>query len=189
MCGRRGNGQRWQWEIWGVRAGRNHYMQTPDSGTLGQMGEGLGNQPTKQVSIWRLHSLGQSADFEGTGSWLGTTGRGSSLTTSPFPAIAPLPGVSLPKFTWQEGQKRLPLIGCVLLLIVLVVSLIILCEFNGGSRTGRGHCWVERCLGMGHTPGREDWETYPYPAAVSTEGHSCKWPWTMAAPGRSEVLG
>ncbi|XP_034521752.1 transmembrane protease serine 13 isoform X7 [Ailuropoda melanoleuca] len=36
------------------------------------------------------------------------------------------PGSSLPKFTWQEGQKRLPLIGCVLLLIALVVSLIIL---------------------------------------------------------------
>ncbi|XP_011908327.1 PREDICTED: transmembrane protease serine 13 isoform X3 [Cercocebus atys] len=36
------------------------------------------------------------------------------------------PGTSLPKFTWREGQKRLPLIGCVLLLIALVVSLIIL---------------------------------------------------------------
>ncbi|XP_052508997.1 transmembrane protease serine 13 [Budorcas taxicolor] len=36
------------------------------------------------------------------------------------------PGITLPKFTWQEGQKRLPLIGCVLLLIALVVSLIIL---------------------------------------------------------------
>uniref|UniRef100_A0A8P0PLG8 Transmembrane serine protease 13 n=2 Tax=Canis lupus familiaris TaxID=9615 RepID=A0A8P0PLG8_CANLF len=35
-------------------------------------------------------------------------------------------GIGLPKFTWQEGQKRLPLIGCVLLLIALVVSLIIL---------------------------------------------------------------
>ncbi|KAI4581236.1 hypothetical protein MJG53_020824, partial [Ovis ammon polii x Ovis aries] len=35
-------------------------------------------------------------------------------------------GITLPKFTWQEGQKRLPLIGCVLLLIALAVSLIIL---------------------------------------------------------------
>ncbi|XP_009422519.4 transmembrane protease serine 13 isoform X1 [Pan troglodytes] len=35
-------------------------------------------------------------------------------------------GTSLPKFTWREGQKRLPLIGCVLLLIALVASLIIL---------------------------------------------------------------
>lgn len=173
----------------GVRAGRHHYMQTPDSGTLGQMGEGLGNQPTKQVSLWRLHSLGQSADFEGTGSRLGTTRLDSCRTASPFPAIALLLGVSLPKFTWQEGQKRLPLIGCVLLLIVLVVSLIILCEFNGGSRTGRGHCRVERCVGMGHTPGREEWGSYPYPATMSTEGHSCKWPGTMAAPGRSEVVG
>uniref|UniRef100_G3QJV2 Transmembrane serine protease 13 n=1 Tax=Gorilla gorilla gorilla TaxID=9595 RepID=G3QJV2_GORGO len=39
------------------------------------------------------------------------------------------PGTSLPKFTWREGQKRLPLIGCVLLLIALVVSLIILFQF------------------------------------------------------------
>ncbi|KAL4697527.1 hypothetical protein H8959_003225 [Pygathrix nigripes] len=39
------------------------------------------------------------------------------------------PGTSLPKFTWREGQKRLPLIGCVLLLIALVVSLIILFRF------------------------------------------------------------
>lgn len=38
----------------------------------------------------------------------------------------------MPKFTWQEGQK-LPLIGCILLLIALVVSLIVLCEFTGGS--------------------------------------------------------
>ncbi|XP_043338787.1 transmembrane protease serine 13 isoform X1 [Cervus canadensis] len=36
------------------------------------------------------------------------------------------PGITLPKFTWRESQKRLPLIGCVLLLIALVVSLIIL---------------------------------------------------------------
>ncbi|XP_055279080.1 transmembrane protease serine 13 isoform X6 [Moschus berezovskii] len=36
------------------------------------------------------------------------------------------PDITLPKFSWQEGQKRLPLIGCVLLLIALVVSLIIL---------------------------------------------------------------
>lgn len=115
-------------------------MQNPESGTLGQMGEGLGNQPAKQVSLWRLHSLGQSAGFEGMGSRLGSIRLDSSPTASPFLAIALLLGVSLPKFTWQEGQKRLPLIGCVLLLIVLVVSLIILCEFNGRSRAGPGHC-------------------------------------------------
>lgn len=163
----------------------------PRQWNIGANGGGA-RKPTNQAGVpleAAQSGLGQSADFEGTDSWLGTTGLGSPLTASPFPAIAPLPGVSLPKFTWQEGQKRLPLIGCVLLLIVLVVSLIILCEFNGGSRAGRGHCRVERCLGMGHTPGREDWGTYPYPATVSTEGHSCKWPWTMAAPGHSEVLG
>uniref|UniRef100_G1LAQ0 Transmembrane serine protease 13 n=1 Tax=Ailuropoda melanoleuca TaxID=9646 RepID=G1LAQ0_AILME len=47
------------------------------------------------------------------------------------------PGSSLPKFTWQEGQKRLPLIGCVLLLIALVVSLIILLYF------WRGHTGIK----------------------------------------------
>lgn len=52
------------------------------------------------------------------------------LTT---PCCGPLLGIGLPKFTWQEGQKRLPLIGCVLLLIALVVSLIILREFKGGT--------------------------------------------------------
>uniref|UniRef100_A0A2K5PNH4 Transmembrane serine protease 13 n=1 Tax=Cebus imitator TaxID=2715852 RepID=A0A2K5PNH4_CEBIM len=41
-------------------------------------------------------------------------------------------GASLPKFTWREGQKRLPLIGSVLLLIALVVSLIILFHFWRG---------------------------------------------------------
>ncbi|KAF4008915.1 hypothetical protein G4228_000617 [Cervus hanglu yarkandensis] len=46
------------------------------------------------------------------------------------------PGITLPKFTWRESQKRLPLIGCVLLLIALVVSLIILFYF------WRGHTGV-----------------------------------------------
>ncbi|XP_006834046.1 PREDICTED: transmembrane protease serine 13 [Chrysochloris asiatica] len=41
-------------------------------------------------------------------------------------------GLSLPKFTWQEGQKRLPLIGCILLLIALVISLILLFYFWRG---------------------------------------------------------
>lgn len=59
-----------------------------------------------------------------------------SSPASPSPAAALLLGTSLPKFTWREGQKRLPLIGCVLLLIALVVSLIILCELNGGCRGG-----------------------------------------------------
>lgn len=64
----------------------------------------------------------------------------------------PLLGSSLPKFTWQEGQKRLPLIGCVLLLIALVVSLIILREFNAGSRGGHWS-WPSRMGSMdGGTP-------------------------------------
>ncbi|XP_078195720.1 transmembrane protease serine 13 isoform X1 [Callithrix jacchus] len=65
----------------------------------------------------------------------------------PRPAGPHPPGTSLPKFTWREGQKRLPLIGCVLLLITLVVSLIIL---YGGQepQSSRGiavHFW------RGHT--------------------------------------
>ncbi|XP_035884396.1 transmembrane protease serine 13 isoform X1 [Phyllostomus discolor] len=53
--------------------------------------------------------------------------RTSPATSGPATrATGETPGVSLPKFTWQEGQKRLPLIGCVLLLIALVASLIIL---------------------------------------------------------------
>ncbi|ELK31941.1 Transmembrane protease serine 13 [Myotis davidii] len=41
-------------------------------------------------------------------------------------------GARSPKFSWHEGQKRLPLIGCVLLLIVLVASLILLFYFWRG---------------------------------------------------------
>lgn len=67
----------------------------------------------------------------------------------PSPGAVPLLGISLPKFTWQEGRKRLPLIGCVLLLIVLVVALIILREFNRGSR---GRLW-SRSGGMGSAGG------------------------------------
>ncbi|XP_049634358.1 transmembrane protease serine 13 [Suncus etruscus] len=42
-----------------------------------------------------------------------------------------------PKFSWEEGQKRLPLIGCVLLLIALLVSLIVLFYF------WRGHTGIK----------------------------------------------
>lgn len=71
-----------------------------------------------------------------------------SSMASPSPATdLLLLGTSVPKFSWQESQKRLPLIGCVLLLIALVISLIILCEFEqkdgdgfwsllGGTRHG-----------------------------------------------------
>nr|XP_035979042.1 transmembrane protease serine 13-like isoform X2 [Halichoerus grypus] len=55
------------------------------------------------------------------------------------------PGISLPKFTWQEGQKRLPLIGCVLLLIALVVSLIILFYFWWGHTGIKYKEPVESC--------------------------------------------
>ncbi|KAF3823621.1 hypothetical protein GH733_007089 [Mirounga leonina] len=57
------------------------------------------------------------------------------------------PGISLPKFTWQEGQKQLPLIGCVLLLIALVVSLIIL----HGGREPQSPRGIAVYLWRGHT--------------------------------------
>ncbi|XP_073095817.1 transmembrane protease serine 13 isoform X2 [Manis javanica] len=66
-----------------------------------------------------------------------STAPDPSPTASPSPATAPLLGLSLPKLTWQEGRKRLPLIGCVLLLIALVVSLIILFYF------WRGHTGIK----------------------------------------------
>uniref|UniRef100_A0A8C6A9I5 Transmembrane serine protease 13 n=1 Tax=Marmota marmota marmota TaxID=9994 RepID=A0A8C6A9I5_MARMA len=47
------------------------------------------------------------------------------------------PGLGLPKFSWQESQKQLPLIGCVLLLIALVVALILLFYF------WRGHTGIK----------------------------------------------
>ncbi|EPY88068.1 transmembrane protease serine 13 [Camelus ferus] len=56
-----------------------------------------------------------------------------------------LPGISLPKFTWQEGQKRLPLIGCILLLITLVVSLIVLFYFWRGHTRVKYKEPVESC--------------------------------------------
>ncbi|XP_070282252.1 transmembrane protease serine 13 isoform X1 [Myotis yumanensis] len=53
--------------------------------------------------------------------------RASPATSAPATrAAGETPGARSPKFSWQEGQKRLPLIGCVLLLIVLVASLILL---------------------------------------------------------------
>ncbi|XP_036077446.1 transmembrane protease serine 13 [Rousettus aegyptiacus] len=53
--------------------------------------------------------------------------RASPATSAPATrATNESSDASLPKFTWQEGQKQLPLIGCILLLIALVVSLIIL---------------------------------------------------------------
>ncbi|XP_057346638.1 transmembrane protease serine 13 isoform X6 [Manis pentadactyla] len=66
-----------------------------------------------------------------------STAPDPSPTASPSPATALLLGLSLPKFTWQEGRKRLPLIGCVLLLIALVVSLIVLFYF------WRGHTGIK----------------------------------------------
>ncbi|XP_057409293.1 transmembrane protease serine 13 [Balaenoptera acutorostrata] len=42
------------------------------------------------------------------------------------------PGINLPKFTRQEGLKRMLLIGCIFLFIALVVSLIILFYFWQG---------------------------------------------------------
>ncbi|XP_036717623.1 transmembrane protease serine 13 isoform X2 [Balaenoptera musculus] len=42
------------------------------------------------------------------------------------------PGINLPKFTRQEGLKRMLLIGCIFLFIALVVSLIVLFYFWQG---------------------------------------------------------
>nr|AAH85323.1 Tmprss13 protein [Mus musculus] len=47
------------------------------------------------------------------------------------------PGLSFPKFSWQETQRQLPLIGCVILLISLVISLILLFYF------WRGHTGIK----------------------------------------------
>ncbi|XP_035293948.1 transmembrane protease serine 13 isoform X2, partial [Cricetulus griseus] len=47
------------------------------------------------------------------------------------------PGLSLSKFSWQEAQRQLPLIGCVILLISLVISLILLFYF------WRGHTGIK----------------------------------------------
>ncbi|XP_041494628.1 transmembrane protease serine 13 [Microtus oregoni] len=48
------------------------------------------------------------------------------------------PGPSSPKFSWQETQRQLPLIGCIILLISLVISLILLFYFWRGH-TGIKH--------------------------------------------------
>ncbi|XP_012864949.1 PREDICTED: transmembrane protease serine 13 [Dipodomys ordii] len=55
----------------------------------------------------------------------------------PAPATRESSGPSLPKFSWKETQKQLPLIACILLLIALVVSLILLFYF------WRGHTGIK----------------------------------------------
>uniref|UniRef100_A0A8C2QHU4 Transmembrane protease, serine 13 n=2 Tax=Cricetulus griseus TaxID=10029 RepID=A0A8C2QHU4_CRIGR len=52
------------------------------------------------------------------------------------------PGLSLSKFSWQEAQRQLPLIGCVILLISLVISLILLCELKRGQGGFGPESWV-----------------------------------------------
>ncbi|XP_010627666.1 transmembrane protease serine 13 isoform X1 [Fukomys damarensis] len=54
-------------------------------------------------------------------------------------------GVRLPKFSWQESKKQLPLIGCILLLIALVVSLIILFYFWQGHTGIKYKEAIESC--------------------------------------------
>ncbi|XP_029771562.1 transmembrane protease serine 13 [Suricata suricatta] len=79
--------------------------------------------------------------------------RASPARPAPAPRAtreSPAPGVSLPKFTWQEGGKQLPLIGCVLLLIGLVVSLIILLRFDWSESllkvySGASRQWLPVC--------------------------------------------
>ncbi|KAK1336395.1 hypothetical protein QTO34_004202 [Cnephaeus nilssonii] len=47
--------------------------------------------------------------------------RASPAVSAPATrAAGETPGARSPKFSWQEGQKRLPLIGCILLLIALM---------------------------------------------------------------------
>ncbi|XP_069894217.1 transmembrane protease serine 13 [Dipodomys merriami] len=55
----------------------------------------------------------------------------------PAPATRESSGPGLPKFSWKETRKQLPLIACILLLIALVVSLILLFYF------WRGHTGIK----------------------------------------------
>ncbi|XP_054989223.1 transmembrane protease serine 13 [Sorex araneus] len=64
--------------------------------------------------------------------------RAAAARPAPAPrAAGERAGALMPKFSWHEGRKRLPLIGCVLLLIALVVSLIVLFYF------WRGHTGIK----------------------------------------------
>uniref|UniRef100_G1NWP2 Transmembrane serine protease 13 n=1 Tax=Myotis lucifugus TaxID=59463 RepID=G1NWP2_MYOLU len=75
-----------------------------------------------------------------------TPTRASPATSAPATrAAGETPGARSPKFSWQEGQKRLPLIGCVLLLIVLVASLILLFYFWRGHTRIKYKEAVESC--------------------------------------------
>ncbi|XP_074158330.1 transmembrane protease serine 13 isoform X2 [Sminthopsis crassicaudata] len=59
--------------------------------------------------------------------------RSTPTRSSPATRAAPESrSVSMPKITWQGSQKRLSLIGCILLLIALVVALILLFYFWKG---------------------------------------------------------
>ncbi|KAM5316481.1 transmembrane protease serine 13 isoform 5-T5 [Glossophaga mutica] len=106
--------------------------------------------PSRAAPAWASPSRSSSARSASTASSptrvhlvRATPVRATPIQTSPATsgpatrATGETPDVSLLKFTWQEGQKRLPLIGCVLLLIALVVSLIILFYF------WRGHTGIK----------------------------------------------
>ncbi|XP_036283592.1 transmembrane protease serine 13 isoform X3 [Pipistrellus kuhlii] len=72
--------------------------------------------------------------------------RASPATSAPATRAArETPGARSPKFSWQEGQKRLPLIGCILLLIALVASLILLFYFWRGHTRIKYKEAVESC--------------------------------------------
>uniref|UniRef100_H0WUH4 Transmembrane serine protease 13 n=1 Tax=Otolemur garnettii TaxID=30611 RepID=H0WUH4_OTOGA len=72
--------------------------------------------------------------------------RASAARSAPATrATRESPGISLPKFSCREGLKRLPLIGCVLLLIALVASLIILFYFWRGHTGIKYKEQVESC--------------------------------------------
>ncbi|XP_056650303.1 transmembrane protease serine 13 [Monodelphis domestica] len=53
--------------------------------------------------------------------------------------------VSMPKITWQGSQKRLTLIGCILLLIALVIALILLFYFWKGHTAIKYREPIESC--------------------------------------------
>lgn len=138
----------------------------------GGKGTVRGQQGTGQGGARRSHSC--KPDSEHWGKWGGVESRSAGgvtveaaqgrrvlisrdgLQPGPIGQAPPtltshcrLPlGARSPKFSWQEGQKRLPLIGCVLLLIALVASLILLCEWTGG-----GACAVEGAVLWGCTMG------------------------------------
>lgn len=107
----------------------------------------------------------------------------NSLT---LPTSGLFPGIHLPKFTRRAGLKQLLLIGCIFFLIALVVSLIVLCEFNRGSRAG---LWSLRgAVGFrdGDTQQGDEWGTHTHrlPCPQRDTPANGLGPWHLQAPWR-----